>query len=809
MLNNNIFVNNINMMNGIIDTSEKSFLCNMKFKELVDTDICNALLDSDLLQENIKAGKVVYNEITQIKNLLRTTRNGQIKVSYYHSKDGIKNFGRINGGISLGNLRREVRGTLTNGKYIDIDIKNCHLEVANQLLINLGLNNKHFNRYCNNREDILKKIMKHHKVDRKTAKTIFYCIMYGGSYNKWIKDNNAKNKKLQFVCGIIQECKKLAEYLIFKNDKLYKSHKKKKEKEKQEWNIDLSFLSNCMQHIERKILEQTYTFFKNKNLIINNNCILCHDGIMLNIDSCSNELLTELSTYIKNNTGFVLTYEVKPLEHYLDIIKIETIDTSKLDSFDWYYFETLSSYELRKKYFEYFVCLCLNPKPHYLNLETKERNGEIIYNCTEISTKDINEGYSFLKYDKHTTDKNGDRLEFLKYWLKDHNKKIYSTKTFTPYNDVRRIQDTREYNLFNGYNTNINKYPMTYEKSLEIIKPCLKFIKEICEGNETCFNYFMKVLAFKIQYPDKRLPFAFILIGKQGLGKGMLNKMLCKVVGSNHVVSSARAEDFLGSYAIGLKQKLFVNFNESESKDNYNFQGFIKSIITDDYLTINEKYKVQYQIRNYAMFIFSSNKTDSVSIDAKSKDRRFIAFRGLDTYLGDTKYWNEIVDIIEKPEFSSAFYYYLNNIEVDDFNFHKERLNCLTDTYKELIQRNIPPAAQFMGDFVLKQKYLRLLNDELDDDYEETEIEPIINDEYTKFIKMPRYELYKHYKKWCGKNRPNSMKSNGYTQSNAAFYNTLRELDIPFSEKKVRGDRCIEYIPEAVYNHLLSNDWIV
>ena len=810
----NILSNN-NTMSAVIDTSNKSFLCDITFKEVISTKICVALLNSDVLKKDVKSGSCVYDEYQQIQKILSHKHNNVLNVSYKHSRGGVKNLGRVNASVSLGFLRREVRGTLTEGIYIDIDVMNCHPQIINQFLKQLGLSNTNYDKYCNEREDILKTIMDHHKVNRNNAKSIFYVIMYGGSYDNWIKKNKAVGSKMEFILSITQESNKLAEYLILSNPKLYDKFVRNR---KNEWNNKLAFLAVCIQNHERLILEHTYNFFKKEKLIINNNCVLCHDGIMLKINSISQDKLNELSDYIKTKTNFKLKYEQKPLKNYLDQLEIETLDPSKLNRFDIMYFSSLGTYDIRKEYFENFVCKCLHPQPHYIALQTINKDDEINYNHKEITYKthdmtqrQIIEGYRNLKYDKFTTDKKGNLQSFINHWLDDINMLTYSNKDFLPYNDVRQhINNGYTYNLFNGFNSNIKKITMNDENSSKIIKPFLNMVRALCESNDDCFNYFIKTIAHKVQYPTIKLPYAFVMIGKQGTGKSVLMTALEKVFGSNHIISSSKPEDFCGDHAEGIANKLIVNMNECQSNQTYGFQGFIKSLITEDTIRVNPKNIRPYDVQNHALLIFTSNKYDAVSIDAKSNDRRFLAFKSDDKYAGGGNHWNLLVKRINEPRFSSAFYHYLNNMEVDNFDFAKERLKCLTKTYKDMIRRNIPPAAQFLEYYVNKDKYVNFINDELDDDNDNDNEDIAIEDnEYkTKQLK-PRYDVYKEYKKWCSKNRPNSSKNTGYTQSNAAFYNTLRELEIPFIDKIIRGKKHMEYVPENVHKHLVKRDWIL
>ena len=804
--------NNISS-NGIMNTQiklYKSFITSVKFTEKINVKILQALLDSDLLLETYSNEGGSYVEAIMLKKIMSLTKNGVLNIKYKHSKNGVAKFGRVSplDGVSLGNLRREIRGTLTDGTYIDIDIVNAHPNMINQLLEKYNLSNTSYNSYCNNRDVTLKKIMNHHSVNRYYAKILFHCIAYGGSYDKWILTSGAVNDKLKMVTDFKKEANALCLNLRMNNQKLYNDFLKKRDKD---YNNELAFLAVCLQNYERIILEHTFNFFIQEKLITKNNCILCHDGIMLMQDSITQSKLDELSVYIKSETGFNLQYIEKPLDNFLDKIKIQTLDETKLNKFDVSYLEELPSYDLKKEYFEYFCCKVANPSSCYIFLQTFEDELGTTYKHILKDEKDLKTAWKHLNYDNYgTSDKGGNPKKFINFWVLDPDMRMYLKMDFMPYNDVKRKNDKEVYNLFSGYNSNIKAHTYDDVKINNILKPFFDVVKGLCEDNETYFNYFMKSIAFKVQYPTIKLPYAFIITGKQGTGKGLLMKGLSKVFGSQHVISSSKSSDFCGDHAEGVVNKLIVNMNECENKSTWDFQGFIKSLISEDRVTVNPKFMRPYEVDNHSMFIFTSNKDDVINIDAKSIDRRFIAYKASDKYINKTKYttknfWSKLAALIDSVDFSCAFYSYLNNMDVINYDFATERLKCLTETYKQMIRKSIPAASQFLDYFVNKDKFE---SEDIDDDEFCSEVVDVINPVYNKKVSMPRYELYKEFKKWSDKNRPNSSKQSGYKQSNTAFYSTIRELEFPITFKRVRGRDDIFYVAEEINKHLIVRGWV-
>ena len=70
-----------------------------------------------------------------------------------------------------------------------------------------------------------------------------------------------------------------------------------------------------LQNFERLIMEHVYNYMNEQELIKNNDCVLCFDGIMINkINYKDDGILTELKQLIKNKFDLDLTFEIKNLD---------------------------------------------------------------------------------------------------------------------------------------------------------------------------------------------------------------------------------------------------------------------------------------------------------------------------------------------------------------------------------------------------------------------------------------------------------------------------------------------------------------
>jgi hypothetical protein len=122
--------------------------------------------------------------------------------------------------------------------------------------------------------------------------------------------------------------------------------------------------------------------------------------------------------------------------------------------------------------------------------------------------------------------------------------------------------------------------------------------------------------------PSTRIVYAIVLRSKvQGLGKTTLAYLLADLVGRENVSTPNEAALTDGSFNSHLARKVLVIVDELYSGHSRKTYNKLKSPITDQRLRVNEKYQPEYEIENFAHFLFTSN--DLVPIFLEATDRRF------------------------------------------------------------------------------------------------------------------------------------------------------------------------------------------
>lgn len=514
-----------------------------------------------------------------------------------------------------------------------------------------------------------------------------------------------------------------------------------------------------------------------------------------------NEINPKTKKQLSLNTLTSL-YKKTDVTIYKKIIKdtiikqINTVefDTNKLIKFDSIYFNSFKdNYTTQKEYFEKFVCKVMRPEPQFIWTEGQRDFGKkaCIFSEGQIIT-----AFKHLKTEIFDEDEEKDK-SFISLWLNDENQRVHNQIEFIPKNEtIIENNDKEIYNLFTGYSPKI-KSNYTKENSDKILKYFHELGTALCGDNENHYNFLIKFLAHMIQKPNEKIGLAFIIKGKQGTGKNVFLNAIGNIIGKEHYITSSNPKDFFGDYAEGFYHKLLVNMNECEGKDTFDFEGKMKSFITEETITINPKKVRPIEIQNLARLMIFTNKPNPIKIDVNSKDRRYCVFETSDKFLDKkygTKFWSGLIDHFNKPEFIACLYDYLNNTDITNWKWKEER--PITEAYKVMCKLFTPVEALFFEYFieVLKPKIL-------DDDNNLIE-----EDEWTTEIIKSNKEVYDEYIKFCKSNGFTNEKT--YQPSISKFNNKITELNIPHKLVKSQGHTTFRYTPKEIYDYILFREWI-
>ena len=742
-------------------------------------------INATRLKIMIECDTFTQEERNQLKKYYKKMVKGEVLVTYNKRMDMGRRY--ADKSLSLQNFSKKIRHTLVHDTHTDIDIVNCHPILLSQYCDKNGIRTDCLNDYIQYRDTRLNEIITACDVSRKVAKEMVLVIMYLGLVNDYIVSNGITNPPPDFVYKLADEFKQIAELIKLKNESIYKKICASKNKDYKK-NKTATTMSFVLQIIEDDLIIHARQKLSDMGFIVE---CLCFDGLLVQKQKIDEGILGSLTAYCLDKTGYNVSFEVKEMNEFIEIKQTEDFKlddyahpAEALEYYNQKYCVSLTSdnpyetYALRKNYIEKFLCKVLQPEPQYVFQNGIDRRCDF-WTPTGASN-------AFTPVQSGFTGNMGGPISFYSHWSGDVNLRMYRRYDFEP--DIQNCPPD-VLNVFEGFNPDI--YGDKVDNIEKCIKPYMDLVRELCGGKDDDALYLHRWFAQIFQDPGHKPPVAIIMKGKQGTGKNMLLDAIGHMLNSTHYISSSNPEDFFGTHSEGYYRKLLVNLNEAEGRKTFEYEGNMKSYISESKMTINPKNVRPSEVKNCARTIITTNKATPVPIDVRSKDRRYVVYQTSDVYLNKSSgYWTKLYNHLRKPNNMSALYQWFMSMDLKDYNWIKNR--PLTDAYKEMTNLYSPVEAVFFEEMYLKQTWRDDPDGPLDDP----------NDKQSLSISA----LYSLYEAFSKKNR--FMKEGATLSSSRAFISKLIELDFPIIRTRTPTERNITFIPQELLDHAKERRWL-
>ena len=439
-------------------------------------------------------------------------------------------------------------------------------------------------------------------------------------------------------------------------------------------NYEGKLISSLMCDGESIILNTMIDFFK-ENGMINKmgkmDAILCFDGIMLNkkyiqsADRLKSEFLSSSGTTdrllkkcekeIKNKTGVDIILKVKPMNKGLSSIQKVSGATGDRPNprNDVFLYE---EYFNQSKTWEKF-CKLKHELIRFINKDTYIIRGStpmiiketIKYDNNSIGNANIDrifktdKGYStemanirfkgkisddeIKKYNIKSSDLN---VEGYKSWIQSKYRNDKDQIIFDPDYFYKNKSTDNIYNLFNGLN--IERDNLTGSKILD--PETCPFFQHIlnmwCNGHVDEYNYVLNWFASIIQFPWRKLRSCIVLKSTERAGKGVIIDKIREILGENYIFHPTSPKDILGDFNVGCRNKLLIFLDELVWGGDKERAGTFKKLITEKYISINEKFKSIFIVKNLINVVIASN--EAWVVPAGTTDTRWFVLK-LNSYL--------------------------------------------------------------------------------------------------------------------------------------------------------------------------------
>jgi len=274
-------------------------------------------------------------------------------------------------------------------------------------------------------------------------------------------------------------------------------------------------------------------------------------------------------------------------------------------------------------------------------------------------------------------------------------------------NHHKLLPPGRYYNLWNGFDVEpiwrdekeieFDNGSKTYNVVEEIAYLCSHYERIL--GKENWENI-SQYIAMCLKYPGQKHRWVPLIISPEGVGKGLMLRMISNMMGPRYVNENVSFADITEKHSTIVVGHLFVALNEvsvdgGQYTTKRTISAKIKPFISDDFLNINEKGKPIYKYLNNCNAMIFSNDENCLHIDTSSR-RYYVCNVKVST--------NEIENMTKNDEFKRLWfivenfaeelmYYFTREVEIKDESVYSKRapktldlLEMIEDSKHDLLQ---------------------------------------------------------------------------------------------------------------------------
>jgi hypothetical protein len=545
--------------------------------------------------------------------------------------------GRLYSGNSLQGLAKQFRGFLCDKIITDIDMKNAHPTIARYICKLNGFACPQLEYYINNREEVLSQF-------GPDGKDKFLCALNNNKLNK--KETN------QFFRDFDKECKDIQKLITELSEYKYIVDSVP---ESRIHNWLGSAFNRIMCVYENKILQSLIGILNKKQIEM---CALCFDGLLMYGDRYDDiELIKEIEYTINAEyVGLNMKWAFK--QHYSDLCLPDgwepTVEMKISVGRD---------YDSVKRQFEETHLLISNKALFIRQTETDN----IIMTKTQLITSNER-----ISYDVVIKDEIQSKC-FVLDWLKDGENRMKYDMAVYP-SDIRCPDSV--FNLWRPFAMERVESCQKDENAISMIRG---HIKILCGNDQMVADYLELWIAQMILFPSVK-SICPTLISKEGAGKGTLMRLFERMLGGEKVLQTTKpSQNVWGNFNGQMKNAFLVNLDELSKREGEGADGYIKGLITEPKMTINEKGIIPYEISSYHRFLITTNNEDPVK--TSKDDRRKIIIRASDELIGNKDYFDKMYAMLEDENAVKSIYEYFkalpsadkfSSVPMPETQYHKD-----------------------------------------------------------------------------------------------------------------------------------------
>lgn len=269
-------------------------------------------------------------------------------------------------------------------------------------------------------------------------------------------------------------------------------------------------------------------------------------------------------------------------------------------------------------------------------------------------------------------------------WLKWPGRAEVTRTTYLP--GCPLITDANELNTWPGWGL---PPELVKPGSIRLWRRLIEFIFHGAEPEHV--RWFEQWLAYPLQHPGTKLNSAVVVWGLvEGTGKTLIGASMSRIYGRNFREIADR--DLLSNFNEWADGRQFVMGDEITGGDKRASADRMKSIITQQYVTINPKFISPYTIPDCINYYFTSNHPDSFFLG--DNDRRYFIHEVKSSPLPDSFYAD--YDRWYRSDAIGALFYYLLRLDLTGFNPRAKA--PITSSKNEMLEMGRSEAAAWVAE---------------------------------------------------------------------------------------------------------------
>lgn len=204
-------------------------------------------------------------------------------------------------------------------------------------------------------------------------------------------------------------------------------------------------------------------------------------------------------------------------------------------------------------------------------------------------------------------------------------------------------------------------------------------------------SHLMNWLSWFYQNPKLKPKHALLLQGhRQGTGKSFIGDMLAAVIGENNreIVSQTDLAGSFNGYAMRTK---LITIEELRAVERSSVKNSLHDIITQDWISINEKNMPKFKMRNCFGIIGMTNDDAAISLDVG--DRRYLVLR-TEAEPRDPRYYERLYAHLNSPADIAAIAWMLQTYDYGQYNGASKAPN--TAAKEEMIEAGMSELETWM-----------------------------------------------------------------------------------------------------------------